>query len=172
MPFGADEDIFKPLNFDKKFNVSFIGSMYPKRIEFVSKINFPVTHIHSLSDPDLLKSFNLLAQAYNSTKIFLNFPALSRLLVTKVTEVMACGTMLITPKIDHVSAIANMNQFRDGVDLVYYDATNLTELQEKLEYYVANPGEVDRISRAGYEMVTKNFTLKNQLSKMLEMIWY
>ena len=170
MPFGVDEDVFRPLNLEKKFNVSFIGSMYPKRIEFVSKIKFPVTHILSLSDPDPLQSFNLLAQAYNSTKIFLNLPALSRLLVTKVTEVMACGTMLITPKIDHLSAIANMNQFRDGIDLVYYDHNNLVELQEKLEYYKANPKEVDRISTQGCEIVTKNFTLKNQLSKIFEMI--
>ena len=60
------------------------------------------------------------AEAYASTQVFVNLPAWSRLLVTKVTEVMACGTMLVTPAMDHPSALGNMAQFEDGRHLVYY----------------------------------------------------
>ena len=170
MPFGVDIDIFKPLNIEKIFDVSFIGSMYPKRLDFVKNINFPVTHIQSLSDPNIVKSFELLTQAYNSTKIFLNLPALSRLLVTKVTEVMACGTLLFTPKLDHPSSLANLNSFQDGVELIYYDPTNTNELRKLLQYYVGNPLEANSIAQNGYQKVVSNFTLESQLSKILTLI--
>jgi SAM-dependent methyltransferase len=166
LPFGADIQIFRPMSIKKEFDAAFLGSMYPKRIDYVKGINYPITHIHSLSDADPIKSFQMLAQAYNSTKIFVNLPALSRLIVTKVTEVMACKTMVITPFLDHISALQNMSQFENGRHLVYYDPTKPEILGDVIKYYLHNPAEIDRIANNGYEYVIENFSLE----KMLETI--
>jgi hypothetical protein len=167
LPFGADTQIFKPQPVVRQFDASFLGSMYPKRVEYVGRMGFPLTYIRAVDDPDMVRSFTALAQAYSSTRIFVNLPALSRLLVTKVTEVMACGTMLITPKPDHPSAQKNMSQFQDGVHLVYYDADRPEQLRDLVAHYLQAPDELDRIARAGLEEVASRHTLQHRVASMV-----
>ena len=61
-----------------------------------SNVGYPIVHIQSVSSSNVRTSFDLLVDAYCSTKIFVNLPGLSRLLVRKITKVMACGTFPLT----------------------------------------------------------------------------
>ena len=167
LPFGADTEVFKPKPVDRDIDVGFLGAMYPKRVEYVKRINYPITYINSVSDPDYLKSFGLLADAYSSVRIFVNFPALSRLLVTKVTEVMACKAMLITPRPDHASAQRNLEQFEDGKHLVYYDPEHPESLKTLISHYQNHPEEVERIAEAGYQKIRMEDSLKARLQKVI-----
>jgi FkbM family methyltransferase len=168
LPFGADTEIFKPYKPDKIHDAVFIGQMYQKRSDFIKRINCQIKRLETVTDPDLVKSFTKLAEAYNSTKIFVNLPTLSRLLVTKVTEVMACRTMLITPHIDHFSGTRNEDIFQDRKHLVYYDSSNPNNLSKKIEYYLKNPEEREFIAENGYQEVKKNYSLENQLSRIID----
>ena len=87
--------------------------------------------------------------------------------MTKVTEVMACGTMLVTPRIDHASGRANMLQFEDGKHLVYYDQDKPRELYALLDYYLHHPSELDAIATAGCTEVQRAHTLTHRVDRMV-----
>jgi spore maturation protein CgeB len=167
LPFGADTVLFTPRPVEKRHDAAFLGSLYPKRVEYLQRIGVPLARMAPVSDPDPVRSFARLAEAYGSTRIFVNLPAYSRLLVTKVTEVMACGTMLVTPAMDHPSALANMAQFADGRHLVYYPPDRPGALAEILAHYLHTPTEREAIAAAGREEVVRAHSLRARLERML-----
>lgn len=167
LPFGADVEMFRPRAVEKACDVGFIGNLYPKRLEYVQSLTCPLTHIRPGQHPHAQRSFELLAEAYCSTDIFVNLPAYSRLLVTKVTEVMACGHMLITPVIDHAFATQNMAQFQNGRHLVYYDAARPAHLCDIVNHYLLHPEEREAIARAGYNEVCRGHSLEARLRTII-----
>jgi hypothetical protein len=167
LPFGVDTMIFTPQPVAKSVEVGFIGNIYPKRAEYCRNIAFPITRVQPLDDRNPQISYECLAQAYSGIRIFVNLPAYSRLLVTKVSEVMACRTMLITPLLDHPSAVGNMSLFEDGKHLVYYDPADPKGLGEKIAYYQAHPDHVDQIAEAGHREILRAHTLVHRLEKIL-----
>ena len=167
LPFGADTGVFRPQPATVLYDAAFLGTMYPKRAEFMARIGYSLARIQSVSSPDVRKSFELLANAYCSTRIFVNLPAYSRLLVTKVTEVMACGTFLLTPRLDHPSAYRNMAPFENGKHLVYYDAGDPQEIAKLVYYYIENSSELEAIAAAGRDEVLKSHSMVVPLRKIL-----
>lgn len=167
LPFGADLSVFNAKPVAKRYDAAFLGMMYPKRMEYVSRMGYPLTILPPAFDPNILHSFELLAQAYSATRIFVNLPSYSRLLVTKVTEVMACRTMLVTPKVDHPSGAHNMSQFTDGKHLVYYDSDRPADVGDIVEHYLRCPGELDAIACAGLAEVSRAHTLAQRLEKII-----
>lgn len=167
LPFGADTVLFAPRPVAKRHDAAFLGSLYPKRVEYLRRIGFPLARMAPVSAPDPIRSFARLAEAYGSTRIFVNLPAYSRLLVTKVTEVMACGTMLVTPAMDHPSGLANMAQFEDGRHLVYYPPDRPAALAEILAHYLNTPAEREAIAAAGRAEVVRAHSLRARLERML-----
>lgn len=167
LPFGVDIDIFYPKPIDKQFDCAFLGTLYPKRQQFIKDIGYPITYIQPINERSPEESFGMVAAAYSTTRIFLNLPALSRLLVTKVTEVMACNTLLLQPRLDHTSALRNEAPFLDGVDLVYYDPKNPKSLGDKIKDLLENPEEIKRIANSGYKKTKENYSLEIQVKKLL-----
>lgn len=168
LPFGVDTAMFRPKSVPVVHDAAFLGTIYPKRAEYLARIPYKLERIQSVSSPDVRRSFALLADAYGSTRIFVNLPALSRLLVTKVTEVMACGTFLLTPRLDHPSAHRNMAPFEDRKHLVYYDPHAPAEIARLIEYYLAHPAERDAIAAAGRAEILKNHAMRLPLQKILD----
>jgi spore maturation protein CgeB len=168
LPFGSDTSLFHPIAGNKLYEAAFLGSLYQKRLDYIRDIGFPISMIPPVHSDNPVQSFHLLARAYNSMSIFVNMPAYSRLLVTKVTEVMACRTMLVTPAIDHPSGLRNMEQFEDGKHLVYYDQNRPHDLLAILEYFRNHPVERDAIAEAGWEEITRRHTLEHRIDRILE----
>ena len=172
LPFRVDTDMFFPKPVEKICDVGFVGQIYPKRAEYLKSINFPLAHIEAKQDPNLHRSVHYLAEAYCAPEIFVNLPAYSRLLVGKITEVMACGTMVVTPKVDHPSGVENMRQFEHGRHLVYYDQSNPEGLREILHYYTVNKAARDEIALAGFHEVRRSHSLADRLRKIIADIEY
>ncbi len=168
LPFGADTEIFKPSHLPKQFGAAFLGTIYPKRAEYIKSIACEIAHIQTVSDPDPFRSVQLLAQAYGAPRIFVNLPAYSRLLVTKVTEVLACGTMLITPEMDHPSAVGNMGTFENGKHLVYYKPDRPQDIGGLIAHYLTHDDERARIAAAGSAEVRQHHSLEQKLAKVLQ----
>jgi hypothetical protein len=167
LPFAADTTIFRPLQIAKKYETAFLGTIYPKRAEYIQQVGFSIDIMPPVHAQHPVESFHRLAQAYNSTKLFVNMPAYSRLLVTKVTEVMACGTMLVQPALDHPSGVRNMEQFVNGKHLVYYDQNRPDELTDILKYYLHHPEERDAIAAAGLDEIRRAHTMKHIVDRMV-----
>ncbi len=168
LPFAADTTVFYPREVEKRLDTAFLGTLYPKRLQYIRDTGFPITLLPPVRHADPRQSFLLLAEAYASTHIFVNLPAYSRLLVTKVTEVMACRTMLVTPKIDHPSGHRNMLQFENGKHLVYYDQNRPHELSALLRYYLNHPIELEEVARAGCAEIERSHTLDQRVHRMVE----
>jgi hypothetical protein len=167
LPFGVDTEMFKQVNIPKTHDAAFLGSIYAKRTEFLKRIDFPITCLPKIDPPHPIQRFEQLAAAYSSIKVFVNLPAYSRLLVTKVTEVMACGTFLMTPELDRDWARGNMAPFEHGKHLIYYPPENPPEIAGLIKYYLDHEAERQAIARAGYEEILKNHRLELRLEKIL-----
>ncbi len=167
LPFGVDTSIYKPKAVPVVHEAAFIGSIYPKRAEYLKSVNFPLEMMKPVSSPDTRHSYELLADAYCSTKILVNLPAYSRLLVARVTEALACGTFVLTPRLDHPSALRNMDVYEDRKHLVYYNQDRPDELAGLVRYYLAHPEERAAIAKAGHDEVHARHTLRQRLEKII-----
>lgn len=168
LPFAADTTIFCPLNTSRSYDTAFLGTIYPKRLEYIKQMSLPVSILPPVQAQHPVESFHQLARSYNSMKLFLNMPAYSRLLVTKVYEVMACGTMLVQPALDHPSGLSNMQQFINGKHLIFYDQNRPNELTEVLSYYLQHPHEREAIAMAGLDEIRRAHTMKHRIKRMTD----
>lgn len=103
-------------------------------------------------------NFNIV-DLYNSYKMFVVPEEVVGMPAIGFVEGMACGAAYIGQ--DH-------SMYRDiglipGVHYIGYDGS-LTDLQLKVEYYLANDHELEEIARAGHEYVIRNFSADNVLA--------
>jgi spore maturation protein CgeB len=91
---------------------------------------------------------------------------MSRLLVQKIFDIMACDTMVMYPRFPD-DASKNMPLFKDRNHIVYYDLGFFADNGQQVSYYLEHPEEVERIAHAGGEFVRSKYTLESMLSKML-----
>jgi hypothetical protein len=127
LPFGVDTEIFHPEpNQPRTRDAGFIGLVYPKRQEFLAKLRpllnatkFSVGNVQVLEVDGVnpRKTAELYAENLRSFKVFVNLPTLSQLAVTKIYEALACGTIVLTPKIEHIENLAGIPGFvYDGAE--------------------------------------------------------
>ena len=183
LPFGVDTQIFKPLDVrqgmpasGKVFDIGFLGLLYPKRQTFLRALahhKHPTIHcgmcmIQDMRGYDLEGSMRLLAANTREIKVFLNLPSMSRLLVAKIYETMACGTFLMTPDLPE-SALGNMNPFEHGKHLAFYSPSNLALCAQRLREWVSpeKDEERQRIAEAGCAEVHRNHSLMQRLAELL-----
>lgn len=186
LPFGVDTDIFKPdilaldANYQvvsgnmppKKYDLAFIGWMYGKRKEFVQKlmplldttICYGKVQVEDLGGVKILETAELYAQNLREIKVFVNLPTLSQLVVTKVYEVMACGTYLLTPACDPKYA-ANWDGWPDDVPDIYTD-DNFSGTAERIKKAISDDSWREETARKGCEEVHA----KHRLDQRLEVI--
>ena len=141
LPFGVDTEIFHPdPNQPRTRDAGFIGLVYPKRQEFLAKLRpllngteFSVGNVQVLEVDGVnpRKTAELYAENLRSFKVFVNLPTLSQLAVTKITECLAAGTLLLTPKLKG-DAAANASALKHGEDLFYYDADDPKDLARQI----------------------------------------
>lgn len=155
LPFGVDTEIFKPgvpYYYDHETNIEggvkktidagFIGLLYPKRQEFLAKlkkhgVNLTTGNVQvlELGGVNPQKTAELYAENIRKIKVFVNLPTLSQLAVTKVYEVMACGTHLLTPQ------VSDMRNF-DGLPCDPYDESEPEKLGNRLKLLLTGPSEI------------------------------
>ena len=191
LPFGVDTEVFCRASEtdylghdiyhgpDKTWPVAFIGLRYEKRERFLSALsqhNIPPIRIGNVVVKDLAgtdpnENVQRLASNYRRVGVFFNLPAMSRLLVTKIYEVMACGTFCMTPMLsDDKGANQNMKQFHDRKHLVYYRSANLVEVARGLREWSSEESTMFResIAAAGCKEVHEKHNLKVRLETILE----
>ncbi len=137
LPFGVDTEIFHPhtpettkelfcsscstfvsLLPPKLHDAAFIGLLYPKRQAFLAElkkhgVNLTTGNVQvlELGGINPRKTAELYAENIRKIKVFVNLPTLSQLAVTKIYEVLACGTPILTPEI---SEMANLERIAAG----------------------------------------------------------
>lgn len=192
LPFGVDTEMFRPYSpegvrgyepagFPKVFDVGFLGLLYQKRqlyLKALSHHNHPpircgMCSVNDLHGYHLEESIKLLVSNTRQIKVFFNLPALSRLLVSKVYEVMAAGTFLITPMVPpERGADRNMNPFKTGEHLVYYSPSNLPYVGQLLREWVSPEKDAERqkIAVTGCKEVHAKHSLDVRLQELLSKV--
>jgi Glycosyl transferases group 1 len=156
LPFGVDTHVFKPdCNVRREFDAAFIGLMYPKRERFLQALrphlqgveirhcNLQVTDLGGIRIRDTAA---LYADNLRRIKVFVNLPTLCQLAVTKVYEVLACGTFLITP------AIAEYRNF-DNLQAHFYLPDRPDQLAESIRFCLEQEDERNEAARLCCEQV-------------------
>jgi hypothetical protein len=162
----------------KKWPIAFIGMMYEKRGRFLqalSRHDFPRVRIGTVGIEDLAGwdaegSARRLADNYRRVGVFFNLPALSQLLVSKIYEVMACGTFCLTPMLSADRGInKNMEPFESGRHLVFYRSSNLPFVAQLLREWSSPEKEAERekIAAEGCREVHERHSLEKRLEVIL-----
>ena len=176
MPFPVDTCMFHPTHGEaqtarRTHGAVFIGTPYGKRRDYYERhrladlVKCANVKAIDLDGINVRASSRLLADAYRSIRLLVNLPTLSRLLVTKIGEAMACETCVLTPRLPH-DAADNMREFVGGQDLVYYDPDD-DDLADVIRHYLANDNEREQIARNGCKLIHSKHSLDNRLGEML-----
>lgn len=172
---GVDTEMFCPYRQQawecetKKRDIpaAFIGLLYDKRKRFLAEfqpymngIDFKVGNVivQDLSGINIEKSAELLAETYRRTKVLVNFPSLSNVLVSKVLEAAACGCYVVSARQDGVESPAT--------SLYPADAPNIAADQARhaLEY---EPMRQEH-ARKSCELVHKEHRLELRLERIFQ----
>ena len=108
LPFPVDTATFNPGPAGGKgrrrpYAAVFIGTLYGKRQEYYEQmglrglVRVGKVQVVDLDGINIRASARLLAESYRAVRVLVNLPSLSRLLVTKIGEALACGTFVLTP---------------------------------------------------------------------------
>ena len=175
----VDIEKFKPLDADKIYDLSFIGQPYPPRIEILRflikngiKVNLWGNGWHDYEEFREIYKGPVESDKYikiiNQSKINLSFsknqygvPHLKG----RVFEVAACKSFQL---IDYYEGYLNL--FKEDKEIVMYK--NQKDLLNKINYYLKNEKEREKIAEGSYKKVIKNNNmgdiLKNIFNKILE----
>jgi glycosyltransferase involved in cell wall biosynthesis len=175
----------------KEYDLAFVGSLYQKRHDYLLKlanhIGKNVTfHVGNVLVQDLSGSTcpcheqvraqrqrettELLAENYRQIKIFFCLPPMSRLLVEKIFDIMACDTMVMYPRLADAGFQKNLSIFEDEKHIVYYDEGFYANNGKQVRYYLEHQEDIERIARAGGELVREKYTLEKMLEAMLNQV--
>ena len=178
LPAGVDTEVFKVVDgTNREIPAAFIGSFYPKRVAYLNsllrhiKVPFMAgggVAVNDIEGVNPLETVKRLAYNYSRIQVFLNLPAYSRLLVTKVYEAMACGCMMVTPSLSG-TAEANMDPFQHAKHIVYYKETNLGFVNQILREYIEREDDRRLIAACGQQEIILNHTLEQRLEKLLRL---
>jgi Glycosyl transferases group 1 len=177
LPFATDRTMFFPINNSPKlYNVGFIGSMYQPRIDYLEKLaehvpNDVTFHAGPVIAQDLSgvlepESTRLLAQNYRSIKVFFCLPALDKLIVTKIFDVMGCGSFVLAPRLPGEAA-KNCEIFKADEEIAYYEQGYFAKNAEQIKYWLTHDEERERVARAGCKKVLAEYTLDTMIGCLL-----
>tara|TARA_Y100000310_G_C20684541_1_gene818125 strand:- start:1854 stop:2819 length:966 start_codon:yes stop_codon:yes gene_type:complete len=156
------------------YDVSFVGSYEKDRQELFSKLlNFdfnlwgPVwsKKINKKLKPYYHNEFikgREMVSIFNKTKINLNLQAPQGLqsMNLRTFELPATQSFQLCDSKKELPSL-----FRIGKEIVVYDTSE--ELKDKIEYYLSNPSERNKIVEAGYKRVLKEHKVIDRMKEML-----
>lgn len=152
-------------NIEIKYDVTFIGSLYAERYEYIRKINnYCATKVKYLGGGiDNKMDFSQLVLAINRSSINLNFSLNNNLgqpvnqIKGRLFEVTLCGGFLLT-------------EYAEGLEKYFLLGTEIEtfkspeEAAEKINYYLKHPEERELIAKNGYDRAVRDYKGESVLS--------
>jgi len=109
--------------------------------------------------------FEKYIQKINESKIFATCNVKEGELTGKYTEVMSCGTFLLTTRPGDLERCG----YRDGEHLVLYK-DDFSDLEDKIKYFLKYENEREEIAKNGMELVRKNHNHGTRVKEFVEMV--
>lgn len=178
---GLDKNHFKPLNLDKKYDITFIGAPREKATGRYELIKF-------LKDNNVkIKLFGWNWEKYPEFKDIYGGPLESEQMVEvlnqskinlcfskagdgkphlkgKVFEASACKTFVLTEFCEDY-----LELFREGKEIVMFKTKE--ELLQKINYYLKNEKQREEVANAAYKKTIQNYDLSTDLKKIFRGVY-
>lgn len=155
-PNAYPDDLIYPLNIEKVYDVGFCGNINNRGSwmdEIKNKFNLKIDEFVIGSD---------MVESINKYKIHFN-RNISDDLNYRTFETLGCKTFLLT------NETPGLNELFDiGNHLVTYES--VSDLFEKIDYYLNNESERMVISQNGYDHVVKNHTFYERMKYFINII--
>jgi len=135
---GFDQEVDRPHDIDKEYDVSFIGNIYGDRGETINNTNFDIRVISGAYG-------STHAKEVSKSRINLNL-CTSDGASDRVYKILAAGGFLLSNDWKN-----REKYFTDGKECVIFN--NITDLNKKIEYYLKNPEQREEIANNGFKKV-------------------
>ncbi len=160
LPLAADEEIHRKLVLPKKYEISFVGTVFPNtRRENLLK---QIRNNHEILIQRCF--FDEMIKVFNHSKLIFN-NAINNDLNMRVFETLSSGNALLTD----LAIDSNQNKlFYDNQDIILYDDDNLNE---KIKYYLNNDSLREKIAARGNELVKNAHQYNHRIDDLLNVIF-
>lgn len=152
---------------EKTYDVIFVGGDgFKTRVEMLEGLaNRYGKKFERFGDtPDNIVRNLPLNELYASTKVVVGDSQPSpHYWSNRLYETLGRGGFLLHPKTEGIK-----DEFTDGVHLVLYERGDLQDLYDKIDYYLTHDEEREKIRRAGFEHVKKNYTYKKRCIELMK----
>ena len=174
---GADTTKFRPLSLKKKYDIIFVGTPKGDRLKYMKFLlkkgvkftlagagwddypEFKENYIGKLSDEEFIKVINEAKINLCFSQNFFSSPHV----LERSLAVNACKSFALTEYVE-----GYFPKFTEGVDFVTFQNEN--ELYEKIQYYLKNEKEREKIAELAYLTVTKKFSNQKIMGHAYESI--
>lgn len=161
-PLYCNPQVHKKLNLKKKYDICFVGTLNPKlnkpRIKLIEALKKRVKNFY-IGQGDFVPIFN-------QSKIVINQLA-NNDINFRFFEALSCGSFLLS---ERVVGNGFIEIFKEGRDLVCFEKGNVDEAVEKINYYLKNHDEAEKIALNGFNLVRKEHTVTNRAKQFLNIL--
>lgn len=161
--------LYRPTPAPLDYQVTFVGAPYGERawiIEFLRRYGINVAY-WGTGWPSGRLSQEAMIEVFSHSQINLNltnsFVGDLQQVKGRNFEVPGCGGFLLTGKAENLE-----EYYVPGKEIVCFET--LTELTEKIKYYLSHEEERRQISRAGYERTLREHTYERRLRQLFHII--
>lgn len=177
-PYGFDPEVFRPRDLPKTYDIGFTGALhedkhYPPGAFVTSNLRTRIGQLlakkqgvsvlwNSSDDrPSRIPSYEEYAKTINSSKMWIATQAAFGDVTPRFYEVLGSGTLLFCQKVP----TAYRHILKPGINCVEFES-DLSDFEEKLDYYLSNPEEVDKITSNAVRDFAK-YTWENRAKHLL-----
>ena len=177
LPFTATPKLFYPRDVDKKYDIGFSGALHGgdkikgptrdlrARVKNLINPAYQIFWNGSDSVTPRIRSLEEYAKKINECKVWLSTTGPMLDVGPRYFEVMLSKTLLICNKMPEQYE----DIFIDEVNCIMFE-NDLSDFEEKLDYYINCPEERNRIVESAYKMISENYTWKHMAEKLLKAI--
>lgn len=157
---ACDPEIHRSYNFEKKYDVVFVGKLTKRRRIFFESLKKKCPGLSfGIFNNIYLEE---MSKTYSLGKAGFNLPVRKDINM-RTFEIPACGLLLFSPRIN------GMEEILPSDACVYYD--NSEDLPRILNYFFnERPDEFEKRRKKGEEIVCKEHTYENRIREMLRII--
>lgn len=174
---GLNNHFFKPLKLEKKYDVTFVGIDKADRYEFIkflkeSGIKISLFGWNWSKYPEFKDIYRgaldseEMVKITNQSKINLSFSKSTDGTLhptTRLYEAGACKSFVLSEYCED-----NLKLFKNGKDIIMFK--DKEDLLKKIEYYLKNEKEREKIADAAYKKVIKNYTFDLALKEIFQRV--
>jgi spore maturation protein CgeB len=163
LPFSVDTNIYENMNLKRTNDVMAVFTIHSHAYPNRKKIQDYIRRMK-------VKSFTtkVVQRQYirkiNESKIFVISNNINNRLSMKYTEAMACGTLVLADKPEDLE----LQGFKENEHLVIY--SGVSELKDKIKYYLKNKDERNRIAKNGMLFVRENHSCEKRVEQFITIV--